>query len=152
TSGMEELWLRAEINQVNRPPNGLGLVLYTPRYGTQTPPVQGIVVTLRGVGGGITSGRTYTGVVAKVEEAPGLTSIRAAISCDWVVLAARGTAEVLLESLTTGEWVHQRVDLAEPFAEFQHAVAGWPILVQVGVAVALNNGGVFVPARHPRTP
>ncbi len=33
TSGMEELWLRAEINQVNRPPNGLGLVLYTPRLG-----------------------------------------------------------------------------------------------------------------------
>lgn len=151
TSGMEELWLRAEINQVNRPPNGLGLVLYTPRYGTQTPPVQGIVVTLRGVGGGITSGRTYTGVVAKVEEAPGLTSIRAAIPSDGVVLAARGTAEVLLESLTIGEWVQLRVDLAEPFADVQHAVAGWPILVQDGVAVALNNGDALVSGRHPRT-
>lgn len=148
---VDELFMRATVTAVNRPPNGLGLVLYTPRFGSQTPAVAGTVVTVRGVVEPVVSGRTYTGVVARVEDGRGATPVRAAIPADGVVLAARGPAEVLLEDLSVGEWIQFRVNLAPPFDDVKEAVAGWPVIVQDGEALPLNNGDNLVSGRHPRT-
>lgn len=148
---VDELFLRAAVTAVNRPPNGLGLVLYTPRFGSQTPAVEGTVVTLRGVAEPVKNGGTYTGVVARVEAGRGATAVRATIPADGVVLAARGPAEVLLEDLSVGEWLQFRLELAPPFDEVMEAVAGWPVLVQDGEALPLNNGDNLVAGRHPRT-
>src|SRR5690606_4025865 len=68
-----------------------------------------------GVPGPLVGGRTYTGVVAKVQAAAGTPGLRVPIPADGVVLAGRGPEEVLLEDLRVGEWVQFRVDLAPPF-------------------------------------
>src|SRR5690606_5787456 len=93
----------------------------------------------------------YTGVVARVEAGRGATAVRATIPADGVVLAARGPAEVLLEDLSVGEWLQFRLELAPPFDEVMEAVAGWPVIVQDGEALPLNNGDNLVSGRHPRT-
>lgn len=149
--GMNELLVRASITHVNRPLNGLGLVLYTPRFGPETPFLEGTVVTVRGIVGPLVSGRTYTGVVAKVETGRGSSALRASIPEDGVVLAARGPAEVLLEDLRVGEWVQFQVDLAPPFDEAVEAVGGWPVLIRDGVAIPATGGDSLVTGRHPRT-
>ncbi len=148
--GLDELLVRASINEVNRPVNGLGVAMYTPRFGAVTPAVGGVVVTLRGVVGPLRNGRVYSGVVARVE-AGTTTPIRAAIPADGVVLVARGPAEILLEDLSPGEWLQFRVDLAPPFDQLVEAVAGWPILLENGQALPLDNGNNIVSGRHPRT-
>lgn len=151
TGTADELLVRAAVNDVNRPPNGIGLVVYTPRFGSETPAVEGTTVTLRGIVGPLQSGLVYSGVVARKEAGRGRTAVRAAIPADGVVLAARGPAEVLLEDLVPGEWVRLQLHLAEPFDRAAHAVAGWPILVQNGKPLPLNNADSLVSGRHPRT-
>lgn len=150
-SSLEEMPARAAITQVNRPLNGLGLVLYTPRFGPETPPLTGTVVTVRGVPGPLVGGRTYTGVVAKVQAAAGTPGLRVPIPADGVVLAGRGPEEVLLEDLRVGEWVQFRVDLAPPFDQAVEAVAGWPVLIENGSPRPLPGGDSLVTGRHPRT-
>lgn len=149
--GFDDLLVRASITEVNRPPNGLGLVLYTPRFGTETPPLQGTVVTLRGVIGPLESGRVYSGVVARKEEGRVGAPVRAAIPADGVVLAGRGPAEVLLEDLSLGEWLQFQVELLPPFDQTAEAVAGWPVLIENGVVQPLNGSDTLVAGRHPRT-
>lgn len=147
----DELFVRAAVNDVNRPPNGLGLVVYTPSFGSETPAIDGIAVTLRGIVGPVRSGRVYSGVVVRNEAGRGRAAVRATIPADGVVLAARGPAEVLLEDLQPGEWVQLQLNLNSPFERVAHAVAGWPILVQNGAALQLNNADSLVSGRHPRT-
>lgn len=147
----DELFARAPIDEVNRPLTRLEMVLYTPRLGADTPPVNGTLVTLRGIGGPLTPGATHTGVVVATDAIRSGNGMRARIPDDGVVLAARGPTQVLLDELTPGEWVHFRVELADPLQDVANAVAGWPILLQDGAKTELNGADPLVAGRHPRT-
>lgn len=148
---LAEMLARASILEVNRQPSGLGLAVFTPRFGAETPPLTGTVVTVRGVAGPIVSGRTYAGVVGRVEAGAGTSGRRVPIPADGIVLAGRGPAEVLLEDLRVGEWVQFRVELEPPFDQVTDAVAGWPVLVHDGAPLPLPSGDTLVTGRHPRT-
>lgn len=143
---------QADIDAVNRPQQGLTLTLYTPRFGTQTPPVDGTVVTVRGVVEPLHPGIIHTGIVSRTETFQQPTAIaRAAIPADGVVFVARGPAQMMLDELNIGEWVHFSVELAPPFADVVDAVAGWPVLLQGGQRQSLPDRDPLVAGRHPRT-
>lgn len=147
----DELSLRAAIDEINRPLTGIELVMYTPKLGNVTPPLRGTVVTLKGIKDGLRQGELYTGAVVGNDPIESPTGTRMRIPDDGVVLAARGPAEVMLEQLTPGEWVHFQFELSGPSDRLSNAVAGWPVLLEGGEKAHLDPTDDLVRGRHPRT-
>lgn len=147
----DDLFMMADIGAVNRPQQGLTATMYTPRFGAETSPLEGTVVTVRGIVEPLRPGVVYTGIVSRIETARPSASLRAAIPDDGVVFVARGIAQVMLDELAIGEWVHFALELAPPFADVVDAVAGWPVLLQGAERQPLPAHDPLVSGRHPRT-
>lgn len=99
------------ISAVNRPPRAVGIAMYTPEFGPQTPP-QALVVLVRG------------GRIAA------FSSGRPAIPTDGYALAAAASQQHLLTNLVREQRV--TVQLALKPDGLRHAMQGGPRLVRAG--------------------
>ncbi|MBO8141527.1 MAG: phosphodiester glycosidase family protein [Firmicutes bacterium] len=139
------------IVSVNRPISGLGLVVYTPRFGPVTPPLEGTAVVVRGMTGPLQTGVVHSARVFALYQGSPTSPVSVPVPGDGAVLAARGFAEEFLEQLPTGGAVFLEVGLAPPFDEVTDAVGGRPVLVAGGRPVPLDPDDPLVRERHART-
>lgn len=138
------------IDAVNR--NGrVGVTLYTARFGPQTPPVHGTVITVRGVLSPGRPGVMHTGLVADVMTYTVQSPQRVNIPRDGAVFVAAGEQPTMLHQLAIGDWVYFAFEFAPPFAGVTDAVAGWPVLIKDGIPQPLSTSDPLVTGRHPRT-
>ncbi len=140
---------RRPIHSVNRPPGPNGTTLYTPSYGTTTPPNNGVFEAVLSPFPSATPNADLVGYVS--ENRRGGT----AIPPGGAVLAARGTqGQRLSVEGATGEMVTARLVLRPEWRDVPEALGGGPELIRQGRPIFRPNedfGVYHLNRRHPRT-
>ncbi len=151
-----KVWLRVsgkmlQIGAMNRPPGASELVLFTPRYGTQTKAdPSSTQISLVSLTGPV---RPNSEVSARVASVTSGTAQR--IPPEGAVLVARGVAAYALRNVTVGDEVSFNLVLEPEKGEIKEAVSGGPRLVRNGaITVEYQRerfSEQFASRRHPRT-
>jgi len=140
---------RRPIHSVNRPPGPNGTTLYTPSYGTTTPPNNGVFEAVLSPFPSATPNADLVGFVS--ENRRGGTTIPPG----GAVLAARGTqGQRLSVEGVTGEMVTVRLVLRPEWRDVPEALGGGPELIRQGRPIFRPNedfGTYHLNRRHPRT-
>jgi len=140
---------RRPIHSVNRPPGPNGTTLYTPSYGTTTPPNNGVFEAVLSPFPSATPNADLVGYVS--ENRRGGTTIPPG----GAVLAARGTqGQRLSVEGATGEMVTARLVLRPEWRDVPEALGGGPELIRQGRPIFRPNedfGVYHLNRRHPRT-
>ncbi len=140
---------RRPIHSVNRPPGPNGTTLYTPSYGTTTPPNNGVFEAVLSPFPSATPNADLVGYVS--ENRRGGT----AIPPGGAVLAAKGTqGQRLSVEGATGEMVTVRLVLRPEWRDVPEALGGGPELIRQGKPIFRPNedfGVYHLNRRHPRT-
>jgi Phosphodiester glycosidase len=140
---------RRPIHLVNRPPGPNGTTLYTPSYGSTTPPSTGVFEAVLAPFPSATPNSDLVGFVS--ENRRGGTPIPAG----GAVLAARGTqAQRMSVEAASGEMVTARLVLRPEWRDVPEALGGGPELIRQGRPIFRPNedfGTYHLNRRHPRT-
>ena len=140
---------RRPIHSVNRPPGPNGTTLYTPSYGTTTPPNSGVFEAVLSPFPSATPNADLVGFVS--ENRRGGT----AIPPGGAVLAARGTqGQRLSVEGASGEMITVRLVLRPEWRDVPEALGGGPELIRQGRPIFRPNedfGTYHLNRRHPRT-
>jgi phosphodiester glycosidase/flagellar hook capping protein FlgD len=138
---------RRALNDVNGPPGGNGVSLFTPAYGPTTPPTAGAVeLTL----GSFPQARPNVEIVASVSSvsANGGTQI----PFGGAVLVARGTAATFMQKeALPGQAVRIRLILKPAWSSTVDALGGGPVLVRNGKPIFRANEQFTPDQLLPRT-
>ena len=141
---------RRTLNDLNQAPGPNGISLFTPTYGTTTPPQSGVTEVVLAPFPATAPNTDLIGPVVQVASGGGT-----AIPRDGAVLVARGTAaQRLLEESPVGTSLTLRLIFRPEWTGVTNAVGGGPVLVR-------NRGPVFraqeaftssqLAPRNPRT-
>ena len=140
---------RRPIHLVNRPPGPNGTTLYTPAYGSTTPPNNGAFEAVLSPFPSATPNADLVGFVS--ENRRGGTPIPPG----GAVLAAKGTqGQRLAVEGVTGEMVTVRLVLRPEWRDVPEAIGGGPELIRQGKPIFRPNedfGTYHLNRRHPRT-
>jgi exopolysaccharide biosynthesis protein len=128
--------IRYPLSQLNEPPHANSAALFTPVWGSSTPPVNGIAVVLEP----FPPAKPFGDLVGQVTALVSNSSV--AIPPDGAVLVARGTAAQALQAdALVGGQVTVRIQLRKDWATVTDAVGGGPALVRDGKAIRPENSG-----------
>ncbi len=140
---------RRPVHLLNRPPGPNGTSLYTPAYGTSTPPNNGAVEAVLSPFPAATPHTELVGFVT--ENRRGGTPIPPG----GAVLAAKGSqAQRLAVEAAAGQLVTVRLILRPEWRDVPEALGGGPVLVRNGAPIfraGEDFGTYHLNRRHPRT-
>jgi exopolysaccharide biosynthesis protein len=128
--------IRYPLGQLNEPPHTNSAALFTPVWGSATPPVNGIAAVIEP----FPAAKPFTDLSGRVTALISNSSV--AIPPDGAVLVARGTAAdaVQADALVDGQ-VTVRIGLRKDWSAVTDAVGGGPALVRDGRAIRPENSG-----------
>ena len=128
--------IRYPLSKLNEPPHANSASLFTPVWGSVTPPVGGVAAVLQP----FPAAKPFTDLVGAVTAIVSNTSV--AIPPDGAVIVARGSAAQALQAdALVGGQVTVRIGLRKDWASVVDAVGGGPALVRAGKAIRPENSG-----------
>jgi exopolysaccharide biosynthesis protein len=128
--------IRYPLSQLNEPPHANSASLFTPVWGSVTPPVGGIAAVLEP----FPPTKPFGPLVGQVTALVANSSV--SIPSDGAVLVARGTAAQALQAdAVVGGQVNVFIGLRKDWASVTDAVGGGPALVRAGKAIRPENSG-----------
>ena len=137
------------ISELNEPARNNRFTLFTPVWGTSTPPVNGVAAVLEP----FPPTAPYKDLAATVKAYVSSSSV--AIPRDGAVLVARGSAvQDLQTDAPVGSTITVRIALQPSWASVTDAVSGGPTLVRAGMPVADAHEALSpaqLDGREPRT-
>jgi hypothetical protein len=141
---------RRALTDMNQAPGPNGISLFTPTYGTTTPPQSGVVEVVIAPLPSAAPNTDLVGPVAHVATGGGT-----AIPPDGAVLVARGTAaQRLAEEAPIGTSLALRIILRPEWTGVTEAIGGGPVIVRGGGPVFRSQEAFTtsqLAPRHPRT-
>ncbi len=139
---------RRTLNDLNQAPGPNGISLFTPTYGTTTPPQSGVTEVVLAPFPATAPNTDLLGSVVQVASGGGT-----AIPRDGAVLVARGTAaQRLLEESPVGTSVTLRLIFRPEWTGVTNAVGGGPVLVRSGGPVFRAQEAFTSSQLAPRNP
>lgn len=119
-----------KINHINKKRSTSDLILYTPKFGTDTKTNSyGTEVVLRVTSGSPRAGTSMTAVVEEIVDEKGSVPLRDGL----VVLSGHGDVRDKLRALKVGETVNMSFSVNEPWGNATEAIGGKDILIKNGI-------------------